>query len=124
MHSGKCLILGIAIYRFDDYKNAGIPILPVARSILRTKIESLIYIVLFSIAMNALFIYGYTNWLYLVILNLLCIYWFYIGLIGLKAENDQLWAKRFFLFSVTLITIVSLSFSFTSVSPAPHFPIF
>jgi len=60
----------------------------------------------------------------LVILNLLCIYWFYIGLIGLKAENDQLWAKRFFLFSVTLITIVSLSFSFTSVSPAPHFPVF
>ncbi len=115
---------GIAIYRFEHYKNAGIPILPVARSILRTKIESLIYIVLFSIAMNALFIYSYTNWLYLVILNLLCIYWFYIGLIGLKAENDQLWAKRFFLFSVTLITIVSLSFSFTSVSPAPHFPIF
>lgn len=115
---------GIAIYRFDDYKNAGIPILPVARSILRTKIESLVYVVLFSIAMNALFVYGYTNWLYLVILNLLCLYWLYIGILGFKAENDQLWAKRFFLFSVILITVVSLSFSFTAVSPAPHFPLF
>lgn len=57
--------------------------------------------------MNALYVYGYTNWLYLVILNALCIYWFYIGVLGFKAENDQLWAKRFFLFSVILITIVN-----------------
>ena len=108
----------IAIYRFADYKNAGIPILPVARSILRTKIESLIYVVLFTIAMNALFVYGYANWLYLVILNALCIYWFYIGVLGFKAENDQLWAKRFFLFSVILITVISICFSFTSTAPA------
>lgn len=107
----------IAIYRFADYKNAGIPILPVARSILRTKIESLIYVVLFTIAMNALFVYGYANWLYLVILNALCIYWFYIGVLGFKAENDQLWAKRFFLFSVILITVISICFSFTSTAP-------
>ena len=114
----------IAVYRFDDYKNANIPILPVARSIQRTKIESLIYVVLFTICMNALFVYGYTHWIYLIILNALCIYWFYIGLLGFKAENDQLWAKRFFLFSVILITIVSLSFSFCALSPAPQIPIF
>ncbi|NNG82095.1 heme o synthase [Acinetobacter sp. ANC 5378] len=114
----------IAVYRFDDYKNAGIPILPVARSILRTKIESLIYVVLFTITMNALFIYGYVNWLYLVILNALCIYWFYIGMLGFKAENDQLWAKRFFLFSVILITIISICFSFTSQAPATQIVFF
>lgn len=114
----------IAVYRFDDYKNAGIPILPVARSVLRTKIESLIYVILFTIAMNALFVYGYTNWLYLVILNALCIYWFYIGVLGFKAENDQLWAKRFFLFSVILITIISICFSFTSQAPATQIVFF
>ncbi|OTG78758.1 protoheme IX farnesyltransferase [Acinetobacter terrae] len=114
----------IAIYRFDDYKNAGIPILPVARSILRTKIESLIYVVLFTITMNALFVYGYVNWLYLVILNALCIYWFYIGVLGFKTENDQLWAKRFFLFSVILITIISICFSFTSQAPATQIVFF
>ena len=114
----------IAIYRFDDYKNAGIPILPVARSILRTKIESLIYVVLFTVAMNGLFVFGYANWLYLVILNALCIYWFYIGVIGFKAENDQLWAKRFFLFSVILITVVSLCFSFTATAPSTQIILF
>jgi heme o synthase len=115
---------GIAVYRYDDYKNAGIPILPVARSIQRTKIESLVYVVLFTIVMNALYIFGYTNWMYLVILNALCIYWFYIGILGFKAENDQVWAKKFFLFSVTLITIISISFLFTYQSPAPNLPIF
>ena len=115
---------GIAIYRLDDYKNAGIPILPVARSIVRTKIESLIYVVLFTIAMNALYVYGYTNLIFLVINNVLCIYWFYIGLLGFKAEDDQLWAKRFFLFSVILITVISLIFSCTFKSPAPIHPFF
>lgn len=114
----------IAIYRFDDYKNAGIPILPVARSIYRTKVESLIYVILFTISMNALFVFGYTNWLYLIITNLLCAYWLYLAVIGFKAENDQIWAKKFFLFSVLLITIMSISFSFTYTSPAPHLPLF
>lgn len=114
----------IAIYRFDDYKNAGVPILPVARSILRTKVESLIYVILFTLTMNALFVFGYTHWFYLVILNALCIYWLYLSIIGFKAENDQIWAKKFFLFSVTLITVLSVSFIFTASSPAPQFPIF
>jgi heme o synthase len=116
----------IAIYRFDDYKNAGIPILPVARSILRTKIESLIYVVLFTVAMNGLFIYGYANWMYLIILNALCIYWLYLAVLGFKvaAEQDQLWAKRFFLFSVILITVISLCFSFTSTAPVINTVIF
>ena len=114
----------IAIYRFDDYKNAGVPILPVARSILRTKVESLIYVILFTLTMNALFVFGYTHWFYLVILNALCIYWLYLSIIGFKAENDQIWAKKFFLFSVTLITVLSVSFISTGSSPAPQFPIF
>ena len=110
----------IAIYRFDDYKNAGIPILPVARSILRTKIESLIYVVLFTLAMNGLFIYGYANWIYAIVLNALCIYWLYIAVLGFKTkpEQDTLWAKRFFLFSVILITVISLLFSVTSTAPS------
>ena len=107
----------IAIYRFDDYKNAGIPILPVARSIQRTKIESLIYVILFIVAMNGLFVFGYTNWIYLVVLNVLSFYWLYLSVIGFKAEDDQLWAKKTFLFSVILITVISICFSFTSTAP-------
>lgn len=114
----------IAIYRFDDYKNAGIPILPVARSIYRTKIECVIYILLFAAVLNGLYCFGYTNVFFLITFNALTAYWFYLSIIGFKAENDQLWAKRFFLYSVILITLLSLSFSFTYKSPAPNLPLF
>ncbi|EXT84460.1 heme o synthase [Acinetobacter baumannii] len=116
--------LAIAIYRFDDYKNAGIPILPVARSIYRTKIECVIYILLFAAVLNGLYCFGYTNVFFLITFNALTAYWFYLSIIGFKAENDQLWAKRFFLYSVILITLLSLSFSFTYQSPAPNLPLF
>ena len=114
----------ISIYRFDDYKNAGIPILPVARSIFRTKVECVIYIVLFAAVLNGLYCFGYTNVFFLITFNALTAYWLYLSLIGFKAENDQIWAKRFFLYSVILITLLSVSFSFTYHSPAPHLPLF
>ncbi len=114
----------IAIYRFDDYKNAGIPILPVARSIYRTKIECVIYILLFAAVLNGLYCFGYTNVFFLITFNALTAYWLYLSVVGFKAENDQLWAKRFFLYSVILITLLSLSFSFTYQSPAPNLPLF
>jgi len=114
----------IAIYRFNDYKNAGIPILPVARSIYRTKIECVIYILLSAAVLNGLYCFGYTNVFFLITFNALTAYWFYLSIIGFKAENDQLWAKRFFLYSVILITLLSLSFSFTYQSPAPNLPLF
>lgn len=114
----------IAIYRFDDYKNAGIPILPVARSIQRTKIECVIYIILFAAVLNGLYCFGYTNVFFLITFNALTAYWLYLSIIGFKAENDQIWAKRFFLYSVILITLLSLSFSFTYQSPAPNLPLF
>lgn len=114
----------IAIYRFDDYKNAGIPILPVARSIYRTKIECVIYILLFAAVLNGLYCFGYTNVFFLITFNALTAFWLYLSVIGFKAVNDQLWAKRFFLYSVILITLLSLSFSFTYQSPAPNLPLF
>lgn len=115
---------GIAIYRFNDYKTAGIPILPVARTVFRTKVESLIYVVLFTAVLNGLYCFHYTNVFFLITFNALCAYWIYLSVIGFKASNDQVWAKRYFLYSVILITALSISFSFSYYSPAPHLPIF
>ncbi|MBF7682756.1 protoheme IX farnesyltransferase [Acinetobacter sp. B5B] len=115
---------GIAIYRFDDYKNANIPILPVARSIKRTKIESFIYVLLFTAVLNGLYCFNYTNIFFLITFNTLCAYWIYLSIIGFKTKDDQLWAKRYFLYSVILITALSISLSFSYQSPAPQLPLF
>ncbi|MBF7687009.1 heme o synthase [Acinetobacter rathckeae] len=115
---------GIAIYRFDDYKSANIPILPVARSIKRTKIESFIYVLLFTAVLNGLYCFNYTNIFFLITFNTLCAYWIYLSIIGFKAVDDQLWAKRYFLYSVILITALSISLSFSYQSPAPYLPLF
>ena len=114
----------IAIYRFDDYKSANIPILPVARSVQRTKVESLIYVILFTAVLNGLYCFGYTNILFLMIFNLLSGYWIYLSIIRFQAKDDQRWARGYFLYSVILITVLSISFGFSYHSPAPHFPIF
>ncbi|SDC04025.1 heme o synthase [Acinetobacter boissieri] len=115
---------GIAIYRFNDYKSANIPILPVARSIKRTKIESFIYVLLFTAVLNGLYCFKYTNIFFLITFNALCAYWIYLSIIGFKAADDQLWAKRYFLYSVILITALSISLSFSYQSPAPQLPLF
>lgn len=110
---------GIAIYRLDDYRQAGIPILPVARSVRRTKTESLIYVVLFTIVMNLLYVWGYTNSIYAILLNVMCGYWLYLSIAGFSAVDDQLWAKKYFMFSVKLITLISLALALTTVDPPP-----
>ena len=115
---------GIAIYRFNDYKQAGIPILPVARTIYRTKVECLIYVLLFTAVLNGLYCFHYTNLFFLITFNALCIYWIYLSIVGFKVKDDQLWAKKYFLYSVILITALSLSLSFSYSSPAPYLPIF
>lgn len=102
---------GIAIYRLNDYAAANIPILPVKKGILATKIQSLIYIVLFTMTGLALYMLDYVGIIYLIIFSALCAYWLFLSIKGFKAENDQLWAKKFFLFSVLLITIFSITIS-------------
>lgn len=46
-----------------------------------------------------------------------------LSVVGVAAVM-LIWAKRYFLYSVILITALSFSFSFSYVSPAPHLPIF
>ena len=54
----------IAIYRLKEYKQAGIPVLPAIKGIYRTKINMLVYIISFIIALSLLtkHISACTNW--------------------------------------------------------------
>src|SRR5690606_34209699 len=99
---------GIAVYRLDDYISARIPVLPAKKGIKATKIQSLVYVILFTISGSLLYVFNYVGMVYLVLFLAMCAYWLYLSIVGFKAIDDRLWARRFFLVSVIIITVFSL----------------
>lgn len=101
----------IAIFRFNDYAAASIPVLPVAEGILTAKKHIVAWIVAFTIATLMLTVMGYTGYVYFVVAAILCVYWLYLAIIGFKAADDTKWAKKLFLVSVIIVTILSIVMS-------------
>ncbi len=101
--------LAIAIYRLRDYQAASIPVLPVRKGIYRTKVQILVYTILFVIFTGLLYVYGYAGKLYLFIMIVLGTLWVLFALKGffISADEDKLWARSVFLFSLIILTVFS-----------------
>ncbi len=98
----------IAIFRFKDYEAAGIPVLPVVKGISVAKHHITVYILAFMIATLMLTLSGYAGYKYLIVAGAVSVWWLGMALKGYKAENDVVWARKLFGFSI--VTIMSLSF--------------
>jgi protoheme IX farnesyltransferase len=99
----------IAIRRIDEYKAAKLPVLPIKKGIKATKIQILFYIFAFGITASLLTVFGYTSLLYLAVIVLTAGYWLKIGIVGFKAADNKLWAKKMFLFSLVVMLVFSFS---------------
>lgn len=99
----------IAMYHYDDYKAAGIPVLPLVKGPLRAKIHMTLYIIAFLLASAMLTLYGYTDDTYLLITACVSTIWLGLCIAGFFTTNDKLWGRQMFRFSLVLITIVSLA---------------
>jgi heme o synthase len=99
----------IAIYRFDDYAKAGIPVLPIKKGMQRTKWHMILYIIAFIIASILLTVFDYTGYLYLSVAILLGMMWLILCLKGFKGKNDDKWARQMFQMSLLLIVGISLA---------------
>ena len=97
----------IAIYRLKDYIAAGIPVLPVKKSMRYTKISMLIYVIIFSMASMLPTFFSYTGGYYLGVAIVLNLYWIYLSVKGFSTTDDALWARKNFLFSIIVITLLS-----------------
>jgi protoheme IX farnesyltransferase len=100
--------LAIAIRRFDDYRAANIPVMPVALGIMPAKAQMLCYTVAFFLASTALGLTDYAGPIYLEVMALIGIAWFILCLQGFWAKDDKKWAKNVFLFSLIIILAFSL----------------
>ncbi|HET8884261.1 MAG TPA: heme o synthase [Candidatus Saccharimonadales bacterium] len=93
----------IAIYRLKEYKTAGVPVLPVVKGIKRTKIEIFIYTLLFVISSLLLTVFGYTGYIYSIVMAAMGGYWLWLAIKGFQATDSDRWARQMFGFSMIII---------------------
>jgi heme o synthase len=98
----------ISIYRLEDFRAANIPVLPLRTTIAYTKINILVYTIAFTVAAVMPSIVGYTGWVYGIVAGALGIAWLVMGIKGFNHPDEKKWARKMFLFSILIITVISL----------------
>lgn len=99
----------IAIRRLKEYKAAGLAVLPVKKGIQLTKVHILAYSLAFMISAIMLTILGYTSWVYFIAMLFVGTYWLNISIRGFWVKNNQVWAKRMFVFSLIVLLVYSFA---------------
>ncbi|PID54907.1 MAG: protoheme IX farnesyltransferase [Gammaproteobacteria bacterium] len=112
----------IAIYRFDDYKAANIPVLPVKQGIKAAQVHMIGYIIGFAVAAMLLAERGYAGNLYALVIGLMSLYWLYLAKVGYQKDQESAWGKKLFIFSILMIVSFSVLISVDYVSEPLHTP--
>lgn len=100
----------IAIFRFDDYKAANIPVLPVAQGIAKAKHHIVLYIAVYAVVSLMLPLSGYTGVAYLAIAGATSAWWLVMALRGYQKDIDVVgWARQVFGYSILNITVLSIT---------------
>lgn len=107
----------IAMYRYDDYKAAGLPVLPVVKGFQQTKIQIVAYIAAFIVATSLLTVFGYTGYIYLFVMLIGGLWWLNLAIKGFKTDDDVKWAKSVFGSSLLIISLLAVMMSVGSILP-------
>lgn len=108
----------IAIFRFNDYQKANIPVLPVVKGISVAKNHITLYIIAFMGATLMLPVSGYAGYKYFVVAAAVSLWWLGMAISGYKtSNNDLVWARKLFVFSIVAITALSVMMSVDFISP-------
>lgn len=98
----------IAIYRRKEYAAAKIPLLPLVKGMKRTKIEILVYTIVYVAGTLALTPLGYTGYIYLVVMAVVGLWWLWIALKALSTQDDDAWARKMFRFSMITVLVLCI----------------
>jgi protoheme IX farnesyltransferase len=95
----------LALYRVEDYRKSGLPMLPVTHGNEFTRLQILLYTFILFAACLLPFVYGMSSWIYLVVaLGLsagFCLYGFWLW----RAYSDEL-ARKTFRFSLIHLSVL------------------
>lgn len=95
----------LAIYRFEEYKNAAIPMLPVTHGIAFTKLNVLLYTILLLVVSVLPFVVGMSGWFYLLgalALGARFLYWSIV----LYTTDRPVVAMQTFRFSIVYLMVL------------------
>ena len=114
----------IAIFRFNDYAAAKIPVLPVAEGMAKAKHHIVLYIAVFALVSTMLPLAGYTGTAFMAVTCATSLWWLTMALKGYRQDVDMpRWARQVFGFSIITITALSVTMAldFQAVSQTPLF---
>jgi protoheme IX farnesyltransferase len=106
----------ISLYRFKDYKEAGLPIWPVKRGKDSTIKQIHIFVYLFILANIALVVLRLHRYVYLILMLIVSIYWL-MQTQASSGKDIEAWAKKVFLRSLIVILVLSLALSTAYLLP-------
>lgn len=98
----------IGLYRLQEYRSAKLPIMPVVRGAATTKRLIIVNIIGFGVTASLLTAFHYTGFIFLAAIIILTAEWLRRGFTGFKVSNDVLWGRAMFLFSLIVISSLSL----------------
>jgi protoheme IX farnesyltransferase len=107
----------IAIFRLNDYRKAGLPVMPVVKGVKITKLQIVLYVFAFVIAVVDLSFLGYSGLSFLFVMSGLSIFWLFKGIDGFKVKSDKKWARSMFGFSLVVLLVFSIMISLNSLLP-------
>lgn len=102
----------IALLHYKDYEAAKMPVLPIEKGIVRTKVHTVLYIIGFILAATLLTYFNYVGYVYLFVALAISLAWLVVGIMGFsqryKYHNEQVWARD--MFRLSLLTIFCICF--------------
>lgn len=107
----------IALYRYNDYEAASIPVMPVARGVEATKWQMLYYIAAFSVVSLLISYFGYTGPGYQFVALVSACAWLGLCLRGFAVSNNQVWGRQMFVLSLVIVMALSLSMALDAKHP-------
>lgn len=105
----------IALRRINDYRLAGLPVLPAVKGQDKTKFIIKMYVVGFAMTSTSLFILGGVGYVYL--LSMLVLSWMWLWKSQMEYVDGTEWARVMFKFSLKVLVAFCLLLSFNSILP-------
>jgi protoheme IX farnesyltransferase len=108
---------GIAVRRLEEYRAAGIPVLPITRGVKETKRRALAYIFAFALAVFALTYFHYAGFVFLVVMEIAALVWFWRCLEEFGASDETTWGFRAFVVSLVVLVVFCVTLSVALLLP-------